>query len=87
MIVEQKDADLAEVLPSIALIDFGLAHMTTELEPRGVDLHVLFQILISTSAEHERLREAFCLGYAVTAPDAALVIAREEEICERGRYL
>jgi len=90
MIVERKNTGTdneTEGLPSIALIDFGLAHMTTELEPRGVDLHVLFQILISTSAEHESLKEAFCLGYATTAPDAALVIAREEEICERGRYL
>ena len=73
--------------PSIALIDFGLAHRTTELEPRGVDLHVLFQILISTSADHEVLKCAFCAGYTQTAPDAALAIAREEEICERGRYL
>ena len=90
MIVEQKSTGTdneTEDSPSIALIDFGLAHMTTELEPRGVDLHVLFQILTSTSAEHENLKKAFCLGYAATAPDAALVIAREEEICERGRYL
>jgi len=87
MIVEQSDTNGTEGSPSLVLIDFGLAHMTTELEPRGVDLHVLFQILISTSTEHERLIEAFCLGYAATAPDAALVIAREEEICERGRYL
>jgi len=88
MIVEKNAGtdNGTEDLP-IALIDFGLAHMTTELEPRGVDLHVLFQILISTSAEHESLKEAFCLGYSKTAPDAALVIAREEEICERGRYL
>ena len=77
----------ADDSPSIALIDFGLAHMTTELEPRGVDLHVLFQILSSTSAEHAALKCAFCAGYTQTAPDAAHVIAREEEICERGRYL
>jgi N6-L-threonylcarbamoyladenine synthase/protein kinase Bud32 len=89
MIVEKrvKNADEESSSPSIALIDFGLAHMTTELEPRGVDLHVLFQILMSTSAEYESLKCAFCAGYAEMAPDAALVIAREEEICERGRYL
>jgi N6-L-threonylcarbamoyladenine synthase/protein kinase Bud32 len=88
MIVERgtKDAN-DECSSSIALIDFGLAHMTTELEPRGVDLHVLFQILSSTSAEHESLKCAFCVGYRQTAPDAEFVIAREEEICERGRYL
>jgi N6-L-threonylcarbamoyladenine synthase/protein kinase Bud32 len=90
MIAEQKSTGTAnetEVSSSIALIDFGLAHMTTELESRGVDLHVLFQILTSTSAEHENLKKAFCLGYSTTAPDAALVISREKEICERGRYL
>ncbi|MDR2855762.1 MAG: bifunctional N(6)-L-threonylcarbamoyladenine synthase/serine/threonine protein kinase [Methanomicrobiales archaeon] len=89
MIVERrtKNADDENSSPSIALIDFGLAHMTTELEPRGVDLHVLFQILSSTSAEHESLKSAFCAGYTKTAPDAILAIAREEEICERGRYL
>ena len=89
MIVERESTgnDDTTSSPSIALIDFGLSHMTTELEPRGVDLHVLFQILTSTSADHEQLKKAFCAGYSITASDAGLVIAREEEICERGRYL
>ena len=89
MIVERESTgnDDTTSSPSIALIDFGLSHMTTELEPRGVDLHVLFQILTSTSAYHEQLKKAFCAGYSITASDAGLVIAREEEICERGRYL
>ena len=31
------------------LIDFGLAQATTEIEQRGVDIHVLFQTLESTA--------------------------------------
>ena len=90
MIVENGKTEFlasGNVPPRIVLIDFGLAQMTTEPEPRGVDLHVLFQILTSTSDEYEELISAFCAGYRETSPDAELIIAREAEITERGRYL
>ena len=70
------------------LIDFGLAQVTSEIEQRGVDIHVLFQTLESTSPEHaEILKEAFIAGYAEIFRDAAEVITREREIEQRGRYL
>ncbi len=69
------------------LIDFGLAHVSSELESRGVDLHVLFQTLESTTDAHERLKAAFIEGYASAFAGADEVLAREREVELRGRYL
>ncbi|MFA5330902.1 MAG: bifunctional N(6)-L-threonylcarbamoyladenine synthase/serine/threonine protein kinase [Methanoregula sp.] len=70
------------------LIDFGLAQVTSEIEQRGVDIHVLFQTLGSTNPEEaSRLRDAFARGYAETFAGAQDVIEREKEIELRGRYL
>jgi N6-L-threonylcarbamoyladenine synthase/protein kinase Bud32 len=70
------------------LIDFGLAQVSSEIEQRGVDVHVLFQTLESTAPEHaDMLKAAFAAGYAETFVDAEKVIMREHEIELRGRYL
>lgn len=69
------------------LIDFGLAQVTSEIEARGVDVHVFFQTLKSTSADAPALRDAFIGGYEVSFPAAAEVIERERAIEARGRYL
>lgn len=70
------------------LIDFGLAHTSLEIEDRGVDLHVLFQTLESTTQNADALKEAFLRGYAAALPaEAENVRLREEEIERRGRYL
>ncbi len=70
------------------LIDFGLAQATDEIEPRGVDLHVLYQTLESTApGRADTLKAAFALGYGETFPHAGDIIAREHEIELRGRYL
>jgi N6-L-threonylcarbamoyladenine synthase/protein kinase Bud32 len=68
------------------LIDFGLAQVTTEIEQRGVDIHVLFQTLESTTGDSAALKAAFCDGYRETFSGAGDVIAREHEIVLRGRY-
>ncbi len=73
--------------PYVYLIDFGLAQLTTELEPRGVDLHVLFQTLESTTEHPEELKEAFIAGYSSVFSGTAEVLDREHEIELRGRYL
>ena len=73
--------------PYVYLIDFGLAQQTPELEPRGVDLHVLFQTLESTTQTPEALRAAFIAGYAAEFDGAQEVLDREHEIELRGRYL
>ena len=68
-------------------IDFGLAYVSRETEARGVDVHVFFQTLESTSRDYERLSLAFRKGYAAATDDAAEVFRRVEEIRLRGRYL
>lgn len=69
------------------LIDFGLGFSSTELEARGVDIHVLFQVLESTAPDIPQLKEAFAEGYREIFPAADEVIGREIEIDLRGRYL
>jgi N6-L-threonylcarbamoyladenine synthase/protein kinase Bud32 len=70
------------------LIDFGLSLVNSELEQRGVDVHVLFQTLKSTAPEHaDVLKAAFIAGYGETFADAKDVITREHAIELRGRYL
>jgi N6-L-threonylcarbamoyladenine synthase/protein kinase Bud32 len=70
------------------LIDFGLSLVNSDLEQRGVDVHVFFQTLESTAPEHaDVLKSAFIQGYAETFAGAADVITREHEIELRGRYL
>ena len=70
------------------LIDFGLAQVTSEIEQRGVDVHVLFQTLESTAPDRsDDLKAAFIEGYSETFPHAGEVITREHEIEQRGRYL
>ena len=69
------------------LIDFGLSHVSSDVEPRGVDIHVFFQTLESTVGNHEELRNQFITGYQRELEDAEEVLAREKEILGRGRYL
>jgi N6-L-threonylcarbamoyladenine synthase/protein kinase Bud32 len=69
------------------LIDFGLSLVSSEIEHRGVDLHVFFQTLESTTVDHRPLREAFIGGYGSEFPGYSDVLGREQEIGHRGRYL
>jgi bifunctional N6-L-threonylcarbamoyladenine synthase / protein kinase Bud32 len=70
------------------LIDFGLSQVTSEIEQRGVDVHVLFQTIESTApGRADQLKTAFIEGYTETFAGAGDVIARENEIGLRGRYL
>jgi len=70
------------------LIDFGLSQVTSEIEQRGVDLHVMFQTLKSTNPKEAGVfSAAFARGYAETFSGAGEVLAREQEIELRGRYL
>ena len=65
-----------------------LAQVNSEIEQRGVDIHVLYQTLESTAPEQaDALKAAFASGYTETFSGAADVIAREHDIELRGRYL
>jgi N6-L-threonylcarbamoyladenine synthase/protein kinase Bud32 len=69
------------------LIDFGLAHVSSEIETRGVDIHVFFQTLESTSPRYRELKAAFIEGYGQEFDEVHDVLQREKEIEKRGRYL
>ncbi|HJJ47231.1 MAG TPA: bifunctional N(6)-L-threonylcarbamoyladenine synthase/serine/threonine protein kinase [Methanocorpusculum sp.] len=71
----------------VYLLDFGLSQMTKEIEPRGVDIHILFQTLESTTKHPEELKEAFVSGYSSVFSDAGSILEREHEIELRGRYM
>jgi TP53 regulating kinase-like protein len=68
------------------MIDFGLSFMSSGIEARGVDIHVLFQTFESTHRYHESLIEAFCRGYKRVFSGADEVLERVTEIEKRGRY-
>jgi N6-L-threonylcarbamoyladenine synthase/protein kinase Bud32 len=69
------------------LIDFGLAQVSSEIEVRGVDIHVFFQTLESTTPDVEKLKNSFAKGYIGEFECAQEVLSREQEIERRGRYL
>jgi N6-L-threonylcarbamoyladenine synthase/protein kinase Bud32 len=69
------------------LIDFGLAQVSSEIEARGVDIHVFFQTLESTTGNCEKLKTFFAKGYKEAFSGAEDVLFREQEIEKRGRYL
>lgn len=74
----------------IFLVDFGLGEKNTELEARGVDLHLLKRTLQSTHYQYaEDCFAAVVKGYAAAAGDdeAKDVLAKVREIERRGRYV
>jgi TP53 regulating kinase-like protein len=64
--------------------DFGLGEKSSEIEKKGVDLHVLLEALTSTGFED--LFKQIMEGYEETYANAKLVEERIHEITKRGRY-
>lgn len=74
----------------VVFIDFGLSERSTELEPRGVDLHLLRRVLISTHHRHaEESFRAVMEGYAsvMGEEEKSKVLSKIREIERRGRYV
>lgn len=74
----------------IFLVDFGLGEKNTELEAKGVDLHLMKQALQSTHFQFaEECFGAITKGYAaIVGEDKAKdVLAKVREIERRGRYV
>lgn len=71
----------------IHFIDFGLGSINSELEAKGVDLHVLMEAFEST---HSKYPECFSLvfeGYTKQFHgDASSVKKKIDDIVRRGRY-
>ena len=72
----------------VVFIDFGLGEMSDGVESRGVDLNLMYRMLISTHYEHtEELFTAFKAGYEETLDEAREALDRMVEISRRGRYI
>jgi TP53 regulating kinase and related kinases len=74
----------------IVFIDFGLSERSVELEPKGVDLHLMKRALQSTHYMHAKeCFKAVMKGYAesVGQKEAKKVAAKIREIEKRGRYV
>jgi len=74
----------------IFLVDFGLGEKNTELEARGVDLHLMKRALQST--HYQFAEECFrnvMMGYSAVlgGADAGKVFEKIREIERRGRYV
>lgn len=71
----------------IHFIDFGLGEKNSELEAKGVDLHVLMEAIDSTHSKYSNCFKYVLEGYKKELKeDANLVIRKIEEIIKRGRY-
>jgi Kae1-associated kinase Bud32 len=71
----------------IHFIDFGLGCKNSELEAKGVDLHVLMEAFESTHSKYSHCFEYVLEGYTKHfRGDASTVVKKIEEIVRRGRY-
>jgi TP53 regulating kinase-like protein len=74
----------------VVFVDFGLSERSVELEPKGVDLHLMKRTLHSTHYKHAKESyKAVMEGYAesVGTEEAKKVTAKIREIEKRGRYV
>jgi TP53 regulating kinase-like protein len=71
----------------IYFIDFGLGCKNSELEAKGVDLHVLMEAFESTHSRYSHCFEYVFEGYRTEfCGDASAVMKKIEDIVQRGRY-
>ncbi len=73
----------------LSIIDFGLGDYSSELEARGVDLHLLLRTLESSHSEIvEKCWLPFLEGYRETfSANSKQVVEKVREIRRRGRYI
>jgi TP53 regulating kinase and related kinases len=74
----------------VVFIDFGLSERSIELEPKGVDLHLMKRTLNSTHFRHAKeCFKAVMEGYAeaVGPEETKKTKAKIQEIEKRGRYV
>jgi len=71
----------------IHFFDFGLGEVNSELEAKGVDLHVLMEAIESTHSKYSSCFDYVLEGYKKELKqDANQVIKKIQEIVKRGRY-
>jgi len=74
----------------VVLVDFGLSEKSTELEIRGVDLHLMKRAFQSTHYKYaEECFEEVLKGYAKVMGEELVknVLEKIQEIERRGRYI
>ncbi|MCS7121164.1 MAG: Kae1-associated kinase Bud32 [Archaeoglobaceae archaeon] len=69
----------------IYFVDFGLAYFDSDVEAKGVDLHVFIESLKALYDDWEELRNSFLDGYLEFG--SREVVERVKEIELRGRYV
>ncbi len=68
-------------------IDFGLGEINSEVEAKGVDLHVLMEAIASTHAKYTGYFTYVIEGYQnIYHGDVKAIKSKMEEIIRRGRY-
>ena len=67
-------------------IDFSLGERTTEVEARGVDLHLVREALVAAHRHGEAYFAEVGRAYRRGYPAGAVALAKAEEIRLRGRY-
>jgi len=71
----------------VHFIDFGLGEKNSEIESKGVDLHVLMEALESTHSKYSNCFKYVLEGYKKELKDDAnQVIKKIDDIVKRGRY-
>jgi Kae1-associated kinase Bud32 len=70
----------------IVLIDFSLGSRTSELEDKGVDMHLLEEAFHSAHYKRSELYETVKDSYVKAYPAGADVLKKVKEIEKRGRY-
>lgn len=71
----------------VHFIDFGLGEKNSEMETKGVDLHVLMEALESTHSKYANCFDYVLDGYRKEFKgDANVVVKKIGEIVKRGRY-
>lgn len=70
----------------IVLIDFSLGMKSSELEDKGVDMHLLEEAFHSAHHDRSGLYEVIKRSYAASYVEGKAVLDKVREIEKRGRY-
>jgi Kae1-associated kinase Bud32 len=70
----------------IVVIDFSLGSKTSEIEDKGVDMHLLEEAFHSAHYRRSELYDVVKDSYVRAYPAGAAVLKKVEEIEKRGRY-
>ena len=71
----------------IHFVDFGLGEINSEIETKGVDLHVLMEAIESTHSKYSSFFKYVLDGYEEEyKKNAKMVFKKIDEIIRRGRY-